>query len=331
MSSAAPIIFIHYGNASYLPFAIRAARASNPEKRIILLGDESNRHLARLGIEHYPFEDFNNGPEIERFNRVFQLIKGENHTYRKLHGADHWTRFVFLRWFFIRNFLHRENIGAFWTFDSDTLILAPLASRESRFAGYDCTEQCVAQCMNGFVSGRDVVNGYVEKINELFERPDYLEAQRAALRKTPGLAFTEMNAYVTFREEASLKTVHLAKAVGGEAFDDALCFTDCYEKHPHKIKDRLVIKNLLLDPHSGVFVRELPSGDRVRLLTLNLSWMPDYIYERLTPFATTRDLLPPSQDSFQPLDVVEPLRSRLRTRLHLAKDRLLGRLKPSTP
>ncbi len=329
MNDSAPIIFIHYGDASYLRHTIQAARASNPDKRIIFLGDESNRHLAQLGAEHYLFNDFNTGPEIERFSRVFQLIKGENHTYRKLHGADHWTRFVFLRWFLILNFLRRENIGAFWTFDSDTLILAPLAPREARFAAYDCTEQCVAQCMNGFVSGPGVVSAYVEKINELFERPDYLEAQRAALRKTPGLAFTEMNAYVTFREEAGLQTISLAKPIDGEAFDDALCFTDRYEKHPEKIKDRHVIKNLQLDPAAGVFVRELPSGDLVRLLTLNLSWMPDYIYERLTPFATAQTLPAPSGNHFRPLDVVEPLHSRVRARLHLAKDRLLGLLKPS--
>ncbi len=116
MSESSPIIFIHYGNANYLRHVLRAARTSNPDKRIILLGDESNRHLARPGIEHHLFSDLNTGPEIERFNRVFQLIKGENHIYRKLHGADHWTHFVFLRWFLILNFLRREKIGAFWTF-----------------------------------------------------------------------------------------------------------------------------------------------------------------------------------------------------------------------
>ncbi len=78
--------------------------------------------------------------------------------------------------------------------------------------------------MNGFVSGPVVVTAYVEKINELFERPEYLEKQRAALLKSPGLAYTEMNAYVTFREETALKTIHLATAIDTEAFDDALCF-----------------------------------------------------------------------------------------------------------
>lgn len=328
MSSHAPILFIHYGNASYLRHTIQAARTSNPEKRLILLGDESNRHLAHLGVEHYLFNDFNNGPEIERFNRVFQLIKGENHTYRKLHGADHWTHFVFLRWFLILNFLRLEKIDRFWTFDSDTLILAPLAPRESRFASYDCTEQCVAQCMNGFISKQDIVRAYVEKINDLFERPDYLKEQRDALLKAPGLAFTEMNAYVTFREEEYLKSIHLAKVIDGEAFDDALCFTDGYEQHPQKVKDLRTIKNLLLDPDAGVFVKESPSGQIVRLLTLNLSWMPDYIYERLTPLATSQDLPPPSGRGFRSLDVVEPLYSRLRAQIQLTKNRILGLLKP---
>ena len=329
---SAPIIFIHYGNASYLRYTLKAARQSNPDKRIILLGDEANRHLAGAGVEHFLFADLNDGPEIETFNRVFQLIKGENHTYRKLHGADHWTRFVFLRWFLILNFLRRENIGPFWTFDSDTLILAPLAPREPRFAGYDCTEQCVAQCMNGFISGQPVVAAYIAKINELFQRPDYLQKQREALQKTPGLAFTEMNAYVTLREEARLKTLPLTKAIDGEAFDDALCFVQNYDQSTAKVMNRMTIKKLLLDPAGFVFVREIPSGALVRMLTLNLSWMPDFIYQRLLAYVNPQTSpSAPHEGRLEEFNVSEPLSSKLHRQFILNKNRFRDLVKKVLP
>ena len=66
-----PIIFCHYGNSEYLPFVFQAARLTNPEKDIFLLGDSENKWLeSATGIQHYYFTDFEFGIEIETFEKV---------------------------------------------------------------------------------------------------------------------------------------------------------------------------------------------------------------------------------------------------------------------
>ena len=76
----APILFCHYGNTEYLRYTLRCARLANPDARVILLGDDTNRQVAaRSGIEHRAFSDFDHGPELETFDRVYRLITGAQH------------------------------------------------------------------------------------------------------------------------------------------------------------------------------------------------------------------------------------------------------------
>ncbi len=56
------------------------------------------------------------------------------------------------------------------------------------------------------------------------------------------------------------------------------------------------------------------------MVTLNLSWMPDYMYERLARFATARKLSRPISGDPRSLDVSEPLYSRVRNCLHLVEE-----------
>jgi hypothetical protein len=41
----APLIFIHYGNSSYLPYVMKVVKRFNPQKEIIFLGDKQNAWL----------------------------------------------------------------------------------------------------------------------------------------------------------------------------------------------------------------------------------------------------------------------------------------------
>ena len=50
------IIYFHEGFSPYLPFALRQARISNPDARIILLGDYQNR-IQGIQYEHYLLSD----------------------------------------------------------------------------------------------------------------------------------------------------------------------------------------------------------------------------------------------------------------------------------
>lgn len=258
-----PIIFIHYGHAGYLRYTMDCARLFNPEKRIILLGDDDNKYVKLFGIEHYQFKDFDYGPELKRFESLFRAIVG------KQHGREEWVKFTFKRWFLMYNFAMSEKINSFWSFDSDTLIPSHLRDHEDKFKDYDCTEQCNGICMNGYIGNLKVVKGYLDKINELYQRPDYLKLQEQIVETNPTHAFTEMMAYDTFRNETSPRTIRLNSIINNEAFDDCIC-----QSHDMEMQGDGKIKKLYVLDDGSIATHHIPSAKLVKAVTLNLSWVP---------------------------------------------------------
>jgi hypothetical protein len=147
-----------------------------------------------------------------------------------------------------------------------------------------------------------------------------MQAQRERLDHHAGLAFNEMDAYQTFRAESGISTLHLGRPRDGEIFDDALAIVDGYQVHPRKVRDRTTIKRVMTHPEHGLFVQQA-DGTLLRLVTANLSWLPDYIGARLLPFCapwpTGRPL--PAIDSLREFDVHEPLSEVLQRRIALAR------------
>ena len=75
----APIIFIHYGDSAYLKYTLRLAVKFNPDKEVILLGDNKNKKYEKIGVRHFYFNDYGAGEEINMFNKVFRFIAGAKH------------------------------------------------------------------------------------------------------------------------------------------------------------------------------------------------------------------------------------------------------------
>lgn len=271
-----PIIFIHYGDINYLKYSLESAVLFNPDKKVILLGDQFNEHYNALGVEHYYFDDYSEGREIGLFNDVYQFIAGTQHK------REEWTRFVFRRWFIIYNFITARNIHQFWTFDSDTLILTDLSKQEAKFAGYDCTEQCCGICMNGFITNQAVVKGYIDKMNELFQRPSFLSKQKDSMKRSPKYAFTEMRAYVEFRDESKIKRVRLSRIIDGETFLDSIC---TIREHRLYLEDEdyevyseplcgYQMKKMFMCSDGNILAWNRSSKQLIRLNSINMSWVP---------------------------------------------------------
>lgn len=106
--SGPPILFIHYGSVHYLRWVLAVARRSNPGKRIVLLGDASNRHSARGVAEFVDFESLVGNKNERELQRVFRTIQGERHRFNKAKSVEYWLKFVFRRWFLIEAFLTRK-------------------------------------------------------------------------------------------------------------------------------------------------------------------------------------------------------------------------------
>ena len=278
--SGPPILFIHYGPAHYLRWALAAARRSNPGKRIVLLGDATNKRSAHCVAEFVDFASLGGTEKEREFQRVFQPIQGERHRFHKANGVEFWLKFVFRRWFLIEAFLDKEGLDSFWTFDSDTLILSDLEARDNRFASFEATTQCKDQCLNGWVGGKKLVPRYTQSILDQFLDQQHLGMQRERLKIHAGLAFNEMDAFAEFRRREGVKTCHGQVPVDGAIFDDALAFTEGFEFAPRKVLEKTAIKRLWSDG-SGIFAKHLASGQFVRLLTCNMSWMPDYMWWRV--------------------------------------------------
>ena len=285
-----PIIFIHKGDSDYLQHTLKSAKIFNPNTRIILLGDESNKHYQEeIGIEYFSFSQCE-GEESQKFDKNFKYIAGTQEG-----GGEWWVRFVFKRWFHLLNFVRSNHIRRFWTFDSDNLILSNLEDQVSKFLEYDCTEQCNGWCINGLVNGLEVIKGYIDKINDLFLDTNYLDKQRREFINNPTWAFTEMRAYVEYKESVPFKSVSLNTIIDGETFDECLCQQHDMEMEVEGGKKKLYFEN------GNLYERYLPTQQLVKLNSINMSWLPTSFIKEIFDYASqnyTVTVSPSSQLNF---------------------------------
>lgn len=280
MKNSSPIIFIHYGDAEFLKYTLGALKITNPLKRIILLGDTKNQYLGtQIGIEHYLFDNYNTGKEIELFNKVFKVIKGELHNFNKTNGVDYWTKFVFKRWFNLYNFILEQNINSFWTFDSDNLIFENLEKHEDLLSKYDNTEQCKGSCMNGFVSNINTVKNYIDTINKLFQNEDYIAKQQQDFSINTNYAFTEMRAYDEYKKSCNPKTIRLGDVYLDKYFDDCICFENDMEMTT--LKNGKQVKQVYLGNNGKVFIKSILTNKLIPCINLNMSWVSNRLIYRL--------------------------------------------------
>jgi hypothetical protein len=264
--SKTPILFCHYGNSDYLQYTLSSAKKFNPAKQIILIGDNENLPLSeRLGITHIPFNKFENTEMITLFNSVYRHVAGPEH------GKEFWTKFVFLRWFYVWEVVKEFGFEQFWHFDSDNLIISDLIVHENKFKNYDLTEQCNGICINGFINNAQVIESYLSNIIELFKDESFLSRQIADFQLYTHYAFTEMRAYAEFKRTHSIKHVRLNTILEDSTFDDCLCESHGYLTQPFLDK---TVKKIQIDSQGCIYGSRCDTGNSIRFNSLNMSWLP---------------------------------------------------------
>jgi hypothetical protein len=108
---AYPIILIHKGDSPYLAYAIAQAKSSNPESRVILLGDGSNSYY--LGVEHHYYERYFS--EASTFKDLYKYEFFPNYQYP-------WMLFCHQKYFALRDFCRIHGIKKYVLIDSDVMI-----------------------------------------------------------------------------------------------------------------------------------------------------------------------------------------------------------------
>jgi hypothetical protein len=272
---SAPIVFCHYGISTYLKLTLLSAKISNPQKKIILLGDFKNKSLAKeIGINHIYFNQYDSNDSIIEFNSKFQFIAG------KSHGRLEWTKFVFLRWFYVNEYILQNKIDSFWHIDSDNLIVSDLSQFEYKFSQFDNTEQCGGNCINGFIPSSKIIQLYTKHMIDLFDDVEYLNKQKIKCINNPSFAYTEMAAYNHFKITHNLNTKRLHCHECESTFDDCLASDDGMEQSK-ELYNGYKIKSIYIGIKNDFYFKHEESNKFIKINSFNLSWMPYFLIFRL--------------------------------------------------
>jgi hypothetical protein len=277
MQRHCPLVFTHYGNSDYLLHTLKQARRSNPEKELILIGDNSNHDIAtQSGWKHYNLNHFKS-PKRDEFNARFRWIQGRDH--HPVKGGKDWLRYVSERFFVVEAFLQESDIFHIWHFDSDTMILHDLSDYESKIieSGLDCTTLCNDSCPSGIIS-KEVVQDYCSHMIEDYKDELFLASQQKEFDEVnTGYAYTEMRAFENYRSSLKPDTKHLASLFSSEDiwFDDCMCqdhgFSVAWaDKLEKTIKD-------FSDINGNIICQK--DGSVKTFATINCSWVSPDVYQ----------------------------------------------------
>ena len=275
----APLIFTHYGKNFYLPYTLYQAKQSNPKARCILIGDDDNKELAiDCKWENVSMSKIVS-QKCDHFNARFRWIQGKKHN--PIKGGRDWLRYVFERFFAIEEFIKKEGLKDYWHFDSDTMILRELKSLEKRLRedNIDCTTLCNDMCPSGFIKTSFTEN-YTNSIISSFEDKGFLKSQQREFdNNTPENAFTEMRAFLKYRENNRIKSVPLASAFQDLNiwFDNCICQEDGFESTwGDKINRK--IKDLYWDK-GKIWANEMKENVPFEFATVNCSWSSELVFQ----------------------------------------------------
>jgi hypothetical protein len=275
LKNSRPIIFMHYGDAPHLEFTFRAALSFNQQKDVILLGDEHNKKYEQLGVKHFYFKDLNTSDEIKRFHQVFKIVR-----HRDFGMDTRWIKFVTERFFYLNEFVSKNKISGFWTFDTDNLILTDLSLQEQKFQTYDYTTQNHGMSMQGFIHNGAALAAYVKAINTLFTDVRYVEKKQIKFSREVG-ALTEMDLYLSFSEKTNFRSIPLNSIIDQETFDDHITIPNDMEMHTSSAQGYRPVKKIYASENGDIFYRHLPTQSFVKVNTIDMSWTPLYLFQTI--------------------------------------------------
>lgn len=168
-----PIIVLHKGSSDYLKICLAQAKFSNPNSRIILLGDETNETLAKqVGAEHYLICNYFS--KAHEFEKIYKHYSTNSYDFEL---------FCFQRWFVIEEFVNSEGIDRFLHIDSDVLLYTDF-SKEFEFIdfikNYDLTHP-YASAHTSFFNNKSALCEFCNFIFEIFSDDSFV----AQFEKSP--------------------------------------------------------------------------------------------------------------------------------------------------
>ncbi len=166
MSYIYPIIIAHKGNQDYLHICLKQAHFSNPNSRIILLGDESNKNCLPFVEWHNIYDYFDNAVEFEK--RYIHL---------SCNPYDY-EMFAIQKWFAIKDFIFSKNIEKALIMDSDVLVYSDFSKEDEWLNNFrDCD---IATCGYGgqqtiFYNNKEIMQRFCDYIMKKYADKAFMD------------------------------------------------------------------------------------------------------------------------------------------------------------
>ena len=130
MESNVAIVVVHQGLSDYLKYCLLKAQQYNPTTPIVLIGNEENRCLLDVIPELIHIIPDQNTTDTKAFKNNYKHRSTEPETFELM---------CFLRWFFVRDFMKRNNIERCLHIDSDVLLFCDVWQAGEPYRTYGMT------------------------------------------------------------------------------------------------------------------------------------------------------------------------------------------------
>lgn len=119
-----PIVFFSLGFREDLRCSVLQARSSNPEARIVVIGDRTNDKFGSL-VEHVNVYDY--------FDYACEFSK----YYKHMSSNSYWIELLcYQRWFVILKYMEMDGVDSVFHVDTDVLIYSDIKEMHRNFS--DC-------------------------------------------------------------------------------------------------------------------------------------------------------------------------------------------------
>ena len=204
------IIYFHEGFSPYLSFALSQASKSNPDARIILLGDTQNR-IQGIQYEHHLLSDYE--------GRHQEFLDCYQHFHAGHLGDE---RRCIERWIYLSEFTQRNAIHEFIFLDSDALLFSDMQSLIEKWRGRDAagTPYFFGFC---YFERKGLVTDYAEWILQQYKSQATMESWKNLVEesKSQGNAvnITDMFFAQKFITEKGTKMFDAGAILDGKIID----------------------------------------------------------------------------------------------------------------
>lgn len=203
-----PIIYFHKSHSYYLHAALLKARMTNPNRDIILLGDETNARYSF--VRHYNIKDYMN--YANEFAKVYEHHSPNPFAFELM---------CFQRWFVIKEFVCKNIGGAFLYCDTDTLLFTDITEDLKTWVDYSFTIcRTGTPCFTYFNKGEiEKFTDFIYRLYSSMEGRDLIRTYAKRLRdEKKRYGISDMTAFMAYERCQGVKCLHVDSIVNGTCY-----------------------------------------------------------------------------------------------------------------